>query len=75
MSLRLRTWVMWIEKLKKYMWKLKLKLLIKSGMSKEDAMLQLLGEYDAKTKQMDATLALCMDRLSKKDIAELFPFE
>lgn len=57
------------------MWKLKLKLLIKSGMSKEDAMVQLLEEYDAKTKKMDATLALCVDRLSKKDIADLFPFE
>jgi hypothetical protein len=38
-------------------------------------MLQLLEEYDAKTKQMDATLALCVGRLSKKDIAEIFQFE
>lgn len=38
-------------------------------------MVQLLEEYDAKTKKMDATLALCVDRLSKKDIADLFPFE
>ena len=57
------------------MWKLKLKLLIKSGLSKEDSMIQLLEEYDAKTKQMDATLALCVGRLSKKDIAEIFQFE
>ena len=57
------------------MWKLKLKQLIKYGMSKEDAMFQLLEEYDTKTKQMDANLALCVERLSKKDIAELFSFE
>lgn len=57
------------------MWKLKLKLLIKSGKSKEDAMMQLLEEYDIQVKKMDATLALCVEKLSQPDIQEIFQFE
>ena len=54
------------------MWKLKIELLKKQGLSKEQAMEKLLDEYSAKVKAMDLKLSMCMDVLSEKDFKRIF---
>ena len=53
-------------------WKIKLNLLIKAGISREDAMIKLLDDYAESNKAMDLKLAKCINYLSAEQIQEIF---
>lgn len=53
-------------------WMMKLKLLMQNGMTRDEALVELITKLDADNRIMDIRLARCIDFLSDSEIKAVF---